>query len=160
MNPYFYGQQPQSYPIGYGYQPMPSQNYINNNQNQQVQLQTQNAQQPMQFVFLPLTNVNSIEDVKRFIVPINQSVYFRLNNEDKIYLKSTDFKGVSSIEEFDLIKATEKKPSETNAQPNNYVTKEDFNALTMALSEFRSILLSEVKTLLNEPKKEVVNDVK
>ena len=106
----------------------------------------------------------NIEEVNRFIVPINQSVYFRLNNDNKIYLKSTDIKGVSTIEEFDLVKSNSKNQETKTNQSVEYATKQDFNELVGALAEFRKTILSEMKIILNEPKnaseKEVIRDVK
>lgn len=170
--PYYYGTAQNigvPSPYGYGaYQPMPNANYMNNNyqaQSQQVQqAQSQNNQAPVQQVFLPLTNVNSVEEVNRFIVPINQSVYFRLNNDNKMYLKSTDIKGVSTIEEFELVKSNSKNQETKTNQNVEYATKQDFNELVGALAEFRKTILSEMKIILNEPKnaseKEVIRDVK
>lgn len=164
--PYYYGTAQNigvPSPYGYGaYQPMPNTNYMNNNyqaQSQQVQqTQSQNNQATVQQVFLPLTNVNSVEEVNRFIVPINQSVYFRLNNDNKMYLKSTDIKGVSTIEEFDLISSKTAKAQESNSEKiTDYATKDDLNALANALKDFRTFILDDIKTLLNSSKKDLGN---
>lgn len=164
MNPYYYGTAQNigvPYGTGYGYQqPMPSPNYVNNNyQSQQIQNQN-NASTPMQQVFLPLTNVNTIEEVNRFIVPINQSVYFRINNSNKIYLKSTDIKGVSSIEEFDLVKSDSLKPTSNDVATNlNYATKEDLVAIANDLMQLRDFIRSEIKSLSNQIKTPVESEV-
>ena len=152
MNPYYYGptQGTPYMPSNYGYYPTQNNSYVNNQQSQQPTGQN--------VPVLPLTFVNSIDEVNRYIVPLNQSIYFRLNNANKIYLKSTDIKGVSTIEEFDLISANQPIPQQGIG--SNYATKDDFNGLLNALKDFRTSILDDIKSLLGESKKDGVNDAK
>ena len=154
MNPYYYGT---AQNVGV---PQFGQNYGMYQPTMQPQPQYQQYQnnQPTQQSILPLTFVNSIDEVNRYIVPINQSIYFRLNNANKIYLKSTDIKGVSTIEEFDLISSKTAKAQESNSEKiTDYATKDDLNALANALKDFRTIILDDIKTLLNGSKNDLGN---
>lgn len=118
-NPYNYGgyyqqnsyQQP-SYNYGYQNQTMP-----------QMAQQTQ----PM---FMQLTFVNGLEEAKSYIVAPNSSIYLRDNNSNKLYIKSCDNTGRSSLEEYNLVKSSEKgSNSSENIDYNQFVTTSVFQAM-------------------------------
>lgn len=127
--------------------------YYNNNNNMGAYQQPPQSQQISPYTFLPLTFVNNVDDVNRFVVPLNQSVYLRDSNSNTLYIKSTNTQGQTSIEQFKLVRFNE----ENSQQGNEYVTKQDFNALNNAFIELRK----SIEDFINkDSKKEVVTNDK
>lgn len=143
------------YQYGTGYQ-NPYSGYYNpysntgamqqpNYMQQPVQQQPSQPQQGAAYTFLPLTFVNGIDDVNKFVVPLNQSVYLRDGNTDTLYIKSTNTQGQTSIEQFKLVRSNGETPNQTSIE---YVTKQDF-------VELRNSIKGDIESLL---KGGIVND--
>lgn len=106
----------------------PQQNYTQPNYNYGYQQQV--TQQQTQPTFMQLTFVNSLDEAKAYIVAPNTSIYLRDNNSNKLYIKSCDNTGRSSIEEYDLNKSSGNTPNlSEKIDPNNFVTLSVFHAL-------------------------------
>ena len=110
-------------------------NYYPNNSYQQptynygYQTQPQMAQQT-QPMFMQLTFVNGLDEAKSYIVAPNSSMYLRDNNSNKLYIKSCDNTGRSSLEEYNLVKSTEKgSNSSESVYYNQFVTTSVFQSM-------------------------------
>ena len=110
-------------------------NYYPNNSYQQptynygYQTQPQMAQQT-QPMFMQLTFVNGLDEAKSYIVAPNSSMYLRDNNSNKLYIKSCDNTGRSSLEEYNLVKSTEKgSNSSESVDYNQFVTTSVFQSM-------------------------------
>lgn len=80
--------------------------------------------------------VRGIEEAKSYIVAAGNSVMLMDMNESKFYIKTVDATGIAQplrIFEFKEVKETQE---ESNPTPE-YVTKEDFEELKKAVSEFK-----------------------
>lgn len=110
-----------------GYYPQQSYSQPNYNYGYQTQPQIAQQNQPM---FMQLTFVNGLEEAKSYIVAPNSSIYLRDNNSNKLYIKSCDNTGKSSLEEYELTKSNEKTPnSSEKIDYNQFVTRSLFDAL-------------------------------
>ena len=109
----------------YGYYPQQN-NYPNyNNYGYQAPQMHQVNQS-----FMRLSFVNGIEEARAYILEPNTSIYLRDSNANKLYIKSCDNTGISTIDEYDLIKSTENKANfNENVDVGQFITKDDFNAL-------------------------------
>ena len=114
----------------YGYQPS-QQNYNS------VSYQT-----PQQPVYTPLTFVNGIDEVSRYIVNANTTIYLRDNKSNKLYVKSCDSTGQYSLKTYELVEVDENGSiSNETLESSIFATKEDLQALE---AKFKG-LLSKVK---------------
>lgn len=110
-----------------GYYPQQSYSQPNYNYGYQTQPQMTQQTQPM---FMQLTFVNGLEEAKSYIVAPNSSIYLRDNNSNKLYIKSCDNTGRSSLEEYNLVKSTEKgSNSSKTIDYNQFVTTSVFQAM-------------------------------
>ena len=126
--------------MNYNYQNYGYNNYPNYNQNQQYQNPQQmgqnlnsynNYHQQMQqqqnntgSAKCDYVNVSNIEEAKAYLVHPNQCVVFNDTNNKLIYIKKSDFQGISNIKVYQEINLDQPK------QNNNieYVSLNDFNA--------------------------------
>lgn len=126
--------------MNYNYQNYGYNNYPNYNQNQQYQNPQQmgqnlnsynNYHQQMQqqqnntgSAKCDYVNVSNIEEAKAYLVHPNQCVVFNDTNNKLIYIKKSDFQGISKISVYQEINLDQPK------QNNNveYVSLNDFNA--------------------------------
>ena len=107
----------------------PQNSYQQPTYNYGYQNQTQMAQQP-QSMFMQLTFVNGLDEAKSYIVTPNSSIYLRDNNSNKLYIKSCDNTGRSSLEEYSLVKTTEKgSNSSESIDYNQFVTNSVFQSM-------------------------------
>ena len=110
-----------------GYYPQSSYQQPNYNYGYQTQPQMTQQNQPM---FMQLTFVNGLEEAKSYIVAPNSSIYLRDNNSNKLYIKSCDNTGRSSLEEYNLVKSSEKgSNSNESIDYNQFVTTSVFQAM-------------------------------
>lgn len=110
-----------------GYYPQSSYQQPNYNYGYQAQPQVPQQTQPM---FMQLTFVNGLEEAKSYIVAPNSSIYLRDNNSNKLYIKSCDNTGRSSLEEYNLVKASEKgSNSSGSVDYNQFVTTSVFQSM-------------------------------
>lgn len=110
-----------------GYYPQNSYQQPTYNYGYQAQPQVTQQTQPM---FMQLTFVNGLEEAKGYIVAPNSSIYLRDNNSNKLYIKSCDNTGRSSLEEYNLVKATEKgSNSSETIDYNQFVTTSVFQSM-------------------------------
>lgn len=122
----YYSQQP------YGNM-QPSQSNNSNNYSQQPSQQNNGLGATNQPIYMPLTFVNGIEEVNKFIVQPNCSAYLRDNNSNRLYIKSCDSTGKYNLKIYDLLDVTENAQNSQIDQPkidiNNFISKDDFKAL-------------------------------
>lgn len=112
-----------------GYYPQSNYSQPNYNYGYQNQTMPQMAQQT-QPMFMQLTFVNGLEEAKSYIVAPNSSIYLRDNNSNKLYIKSCDNTGRSSLEEYNLVKSTEKgSNSSESIDYNQFVTNSVFQSV-------------------------------
>lgn len=112
-----------------GYYPQSNYSQPNYNYGYQNQTMPQMAQQT-QPMFMQLTFVNGLEEAKSYIVAPNSSIYLRDNNSNKLYIKSCDNTGRSSLEEYNLVKSTEKgSNSSESIDYNQFVTNSVFQSM-------------------------------
>lgn len=110
-----------------GYYPQSSYQQPTYNYGYQAQPQVTQQTQPM---FMQLTFVNGLDEAKAYIVAPNSSIYLRDNNSNKLYIKSCDNTGRSSLEEYNLVKATEKcSNSSETIDYNQFVTTTVFQSM-------------------------------
>jgi hypothetical protein len=110
----------------------PQQNYQQPtyNYSYQNQMPSQIGQQAQQTTFMQLTFVNGLEEAKSYIVAPNSSIYLRDNNSNKLYIKSCDNTGRSSLEEYNLVKSTEKgSNSSESVDYSRFVTTSAFQSM-------------------------------
>lgn len=107
----------------------PQNSYQQPTYNYGYQNQTQITQQP-QSMFMQLTFVNGLDEAKSYIVTPNSSIYLRDNNSNKLYIKSCDNTGRSSLEEYSLVKTTGKgSNSSETIDYNQFVTNSVFQSM-------------------------------
>lgn len=112
-----------------GYYPQSNYSQPNYNYGYQNQTMPQMAQQT-QPMFMQLTFVNGLEEAKSYIVAPNSSIYLRDNNSNKLYIKSCDNTGRSSLEEYNLVKSAEKgSNSSESIDYNQFVTNSVFQSV-------------------------------
>ena len=117
--------------------------YYNSYNQQQV------APQPQQPVYTPLTFVNGIDEVSKYIVNANTTIYLRDNKSNKLYIKSCDATGQYSLKTYELVEVGQ---NNANSSENNvdgiFATKDELNALEQRIR----LALSKVKEgdLVNE----------
>lgn len=112
-----------------GYYPQSNYSQPNYNYGYQNQTMPQMAQQT-QPMFMQLTFVNGLEEAKSYIVAPNSSIYLRDNNSNKLYIKSCDNTGRSSLEEYNLVKSAEKgSNSSESVDYNQFVTNSVFQSV-------------------------------
>lgn len=129
MNPYGnYYQQP------YGaVQPQPQPTTNNNYQGQAQQTQMSNAMPTQQPTYMPLTFVNGIDEVNKFIVSPNASVYLRSNTDNLLFIKSCDSTGKYRVETYELVRYDENKAKKRQEAEKDltkdFVSTKDFKEL-------------------------------
>lgn len=129
MNPYGnYYQQP------YGaVQPQPQPTTNNNYQGQTQQTQMSNAMPTQQPTYMPLTFVNGIDEVNKFIVSPNASVYLRSNTDNLLFIKSCDSTGKYRVETYELVRYDENKAKKRQEAEKDltkdFVSAKDFKEL-------------------------------
>jgi hypothetical protein len=112
-----------------GYYPQNNYTQPNYNYGYQQQMTPQMSQQTQQ-MFMQLTFVNGLDEAKAYIVAPNSSIYLRDNNTNKLYIKSCDNTGRSSLEEYNLVKSTEKTSNlSENIDYNQFVTTSVFQSM-------------------------------
>lgn len=153
MNPYGnYYQQP------YGaVQPQPTTN--NNYQGQAQQTQMSNAMPTQQPTYMPLTFVNGIDEVNKFIVSPNASVYLRSNTDNLLFIKSCDSTGKYRVETYELVRYDENKAKKRQEAEKDltkdFVSKQEFKEIETRLEGKLIKLQSEVdKLVAKRPNKE------
>lgn len=113
-----------------GYYPQNNYTQPTYNYGYQSQMQPQMTQQPQQTTFMQLTFINGLDEAKAYIVAPNSSIYLRDNNSNKLYIKSCDNTGRSSLEEYNLVKATENTSnSNEKVDYNQFVTTSVFQSM-------------------------------
>lgn len=76
-----------------------------------------------------IISVNNFEEAKSYPVMYNSSELLMDNSKDVFYVKAVDSLGKVTIETFRFEKIENEKP----LNPDNFVTKEQFNALASKL---------------------------
>lgn len=146
-NPYMntygsYYQQP------YGATPSQPQNNNYQPQNQQTQISNAISNQP---TYMPLTFVNGIEEVNKFIVSPNTSVYLRTNNGNMLFIKSCDSTGKYNLESYELVKCNETaKNSSIEGSKDiskDFISKDDLKGLEEKLENKISKLQGRIDKL-------------
>ena len=94
---------------------------------QQMNFQAQG--QPRQRAFAEYLLVNSVDEVKNYIMNANSTIIFKDVNAKIIYEKKADSQGLSEIKAYQEIDMNAKQ------QPNQYVTVE---ALNSVINDFNS----------------------
>lgn len=138
---------------GYYQQPYtaaPTQPQNNNYQGQSQQTQMNNviSNQP---TYMPLTFVNNIEEVNKFIVTPNTSVYLRSNNDNLLYIKSCDSTGKYNLETYELVKANQTAKNNaiesTKQNSNDFISKDDLKVIEEKLEQKISKLQGRIDKL-------------
>lgn len=138
---------------GYYQQPYagaPTQPQNNNypGQAQQAQISNVASNQPN---YMPLTFVNNIDEVNKFIVSPNTSVYLRSNNDNLLYIKSCDSTGKYNLETYELVKFNETNKNSSIEQSkqlsNNFISKEDLKGVEERLENKISKLQGRIDKL-------------
>jgi hypothetical protein len=97
---------------------------------------------PQQPVYTPLTFVNGIDEVSKYIVNANTTIYLRDNKSNKLYIKSCDSTGQYSLKTYELVEVGQ---NTANLSENNedgiFATKEDLEALEQRIR----VALSKIK---------------
>lgn len=96
---------------------------------QQMNFQPQG--QPRQRAFAEYLLVNSVDEVKNYIMNANSTIIFKDVNAKIIYEKKADSQGLSEIKAYQEIDMNAKQ------QPNQYVT---FEALNSVINQFNQQL--------------------
>lgn len=110
------------------YQPYQTQQFSNNTQ--------QNQQ---------LISVNGIDSARAYPVMPNSRIALFDNNEDVVYIKSTDDQGFSNIRAFRL---NEFSPDvQTAQQSNSFVTREEFNQLKQEIMNGKQLVQQPATTI-------------
>ena len=112
-------------------QPQPTTN--NNYQGQAQQTQMSNAMPTQQPTYMPLTFVNGIDEVNKFIVSPNASVYLRSNTDNLLFIKSCDSTGKYRVETYELVRYDENKAKKRQEAEKDltkdFVSTKDFKEL-------------------------------
>ena len=96
--------------------------YYNSYNQQQVAPQTP--------VYTPLTFVNGIDEVSKYIVNANTTIYLRDNKSNKLYIKSCDATGQYSLKTYELVEVGGNPANmPIKEQDDIFATKEDLEAL-------------------------------
>ena len=93
------------------------------------QMNFQPQAQPRQRAFAEYLLVNSVDEVKNYIMNANSTIIFKDVNAKIIYEKKSDSQGLSEIKAYQEIDLNAKQ------QPNQYVTVE---ALNSVINDFNS----------------------
>ena len=113
--------------MNYGY-------YNSYNQQQQVA--------PQQPVYTPLTFVNGIDEVSKYIVNANTTIYLRDNKSNRLYIKSCDATGQYSLKTYELVEVGQNAANmPIKEQDDIFATKEELEALEQRLR----VALSKIK---------------
>lgn len=96
---------------------------------QQMNFQPQPQGQPRQRAFAEYLLVNSVDEVKNYIMNANSTIIFKDVNAKIIYEKKADSQGLSEIKAYQEIDMNAKQ------QPNQYVT---FEALNSVINDFNT----------------------
>lgn len=97
----------------------------NNYQNYQA------PQQP-QTNYIPLTFVNGVEEVNKYILAPNTSVYLRDSESNKLYIKTCDSTGRCNVKSYELVEMGTN--NEQKVDYNQFVTNSVFQALKDEIS--------------------------
>ena len=128
-----YNYNPYNYGMGSYYQ----QPY-NSMQPQQNNYQNQNQTTPQQTNYIPLAFINNLDEVNKFIVSPNASVYLRDNNSNKLFIKSCDSTGKYNLKTYELVEMDANGQNKANEQQNinskEFIGKEDLQALEDKIS--------------------------
>lgn len=112
-------------------QPQPTTN--NNYQGQAQQTQISNAMPTQQPTYMPLAFVNGIDEVNKFIVSPNASVYLRSNTDNLLFIKSCDSTGKYRVETYELVRYDENKAKKRQEAEKDltkdFVSTKDFKEL-------------------------------
>jgi hypothetical protein len=88
------------------------------------------TQQP---TYMPLTFVNGIDEVNKFIVSPNASVYLRSNTDNLLFIKSCDSTGKYRVETYELVRYDENKAKKHQEAEKDltkdFVSTKDFKEL-------------------------------
>ena len=108
------------------------------NQNFQNQFQQSNPQN--------LIRVSGMDGAKAYQMPANSTVALFANNEDVMYIKSTDGAGFPSIRVFDFVERTQTEPETKVVElNNNFISRQEFE-------EFKREVLSNGKQSIQRSK--------
>ena len=104
--------------------------------------QPQQQVAPQQPVYTPLTFVNGIDEVSKYIVNANTTIYLRDNKSNRLYIKSCDATGQYSLKTYELVEVGG-NPANTpiKEQDDIFATKEDLEALEQRIR----VALSKIK---------------
>lgn len=107
---------------------------------------TQQQVAPQQPVYTPLTFVNGIDEVSKYIVNANTTIYLRDNKSNRLYIKSCDSTGQYSLKTYELVEIGENTANKPVKEQNNiFATKEDLEALEQRIRlDFAKIKEGEV----------------
>ena len=107
---------------------------------------TQQQVAPQQPVYTPLTFVNGIDEVSKYIVNANTTIYLRDNKSNRLYIKSCDSTGQYSLKTYELVEIGENTANKpVKEQTNIFATKEDLEALEQRIRlDFAKIKEGEV----------------
>ena len=107
---------------------------------------TQQQVAPQQPVYTPLTFVNGIDEVSKYIVNANTTIYLRDNKSNRLYIKSCDSTGQYSLKTYELVEIGENTANKpVKEQTNIFATKEDLEALEQRIRlDFAKIKEGEI----------------
>lgn len=147
-----------AYPMGI-YQPMQNP-YQPMQMNQPMQMSQQPATQPIQPVVQPTQQIsNGIiwcqgeEGAKGYLVAPGNSVLLMDSENSTFYIKSTDASGIPQpLRIFDYTERTGQRAAAqaANFQPEEYVTRQEFNALAARLEAMATVKTSQKKSVQKE----------
>lgn len=112
--------------------------------NQPYQQQIQNIQQEPQ----NLIRVNGIEGARAYNMPPNSTVALFDDNEDIMYIKTTDCAGFASTRKFSF---TEISNNQNTVTDTEYISRQEFE-------DFKKELGNNVKQSISKPKSNVTAD--
>jgi hypothetical protein len=101
---------------------------------------------------MPLTFVNGIDEVNKFIVSPNASVYLRSNTDNLLFIKSCDSTGKYRVETYELVRYDENKAKKRQEaekdSTKDFVSTKDFKELETRLESKLVKMQSEMDKML------------
>jgi hypothetical protein len=86
--------------------------------------------------------VNGIDEVSKYIVNANTTIYLRDNKSNRLYIKSCDGTGQYSLKTYELLEIGENTSNASQKQEDGiFATKEDLEALEQRIR----VALSKIK---------------
>lgn len=140
--PNYYNNPYMQYPYSmYNGQPQNVQQQFYNQPQPTMQQPMQQQVQQVQNNYLPLTLVETLDDVKTYLVQPNQVVYLKLRNNNTIFEKSANNQGEYTINEY------RKFDNSTPKENVEYAYAKDLTALETTFNERLNKLSTQLENL-------------